>query len=77
MQDNIIYDDDGLIFIKRDSRFYLRYEVGSHQVGLREDEISKNEVDLIMKSPEDATKVLFSLQKRLEDSGVKTYKSNI
>lgn len=76
MQD-IIYDDDSLIIIKRDSRFYLRYEVGSHQVVLREDEISENEVELIMNSPEDATKVLFSLQKRLEESGVKTYKSNI
>ncbi len=72
-----IYDEDNLIIWKRGSHYILRYDAGAHQVSIREDEISKEEADLIMKSKNDATNVLFALQERLENSGIKPYKSNV
>lgn len=72
-----VYDDGDLIIYKRNKAFYLRYDVGAHQVAIREDEISEDEVNQIMESQESATKVLFSLQKRLQESGIKPYESNI
>ena len=72
-----IYDKDNLIIFKRGTHYILRYDAGAHQIAIREDEISKEEVDLIMKSEKDATNVLFALQERLENSGIKPYKSNV
>jgi hypothetical protein len=72
-----IFDDGDLIIWKRDSRFYLRYDAGAHQVAIREDEISEEEVKLVMQSETDATKVLFALQERLEATGIKPYESNV
>lgn len=72
-----MYDDGDLIILKRGSHFFLRYDAGAHQVAIREDEISEEEANLVMKSEEDATKVLFALQERLEKLGIKPYKSNI
>jgi len=72
-----IYDDGDLIIWKRDSKYYLRYDAGAHQVAIREDEITEDEVRMVMKSEGDATKVLFALQERIEKSGVKPYLSNV
>jgi hypothetical protein len=77
MENQQIYDDGDLRIFKRNSRFYLRYDAGAHQVAIREDEISEDDAKQVMRSEADATKVLFALQKRLKKSGVKPYESNV
>ncbi|WP_415891271.1 hypothetical protein ACMXYV_08120 [Neptuniibacter sp. SY11_33] len=72
-----IYDDGDLEIWQRDGKYFLRYDAGAHQIAIREDEISKEEVELVAKSVESATKVLFAIQKRLEAEGIKPYRSNI
>ncbi len=72
-----IYDDDGLTVFKENNKLYIRYDAGSHQVSIREDEISEEEARLVKKGTEDATKVLLSLQAKIEDSGGNPYESNI
>ena len=73
----LIYDDDDLTIFKQNSKFYISYDAGSHQVSIREDEITKEETDLVMQGTKEATKVLLTLQKRLEDAGEKPYESNV
>lgn len=72
-----IYNDGDLVVFRRNARLYIRYDAGSHQIAIREDEISTEEANLVMKSQEEATKVLFALQKRLEQAGLDPYISNI
>lgn len=72
-----IFDDGSLEIIVKSGRYYLRYDAGAHQVAIREDEISKAEAEQVMSSEDEATKVLFSLQRRLEEAGVKPYESNV
>ncbi|MFZ5862843.1 MAG: hypothetical protein ACOYXR_08395 [Nitrospirota bacterium] len=72
-----IYDDRNLVIFKDGSKFYIRYDAGSHQIAIREDEISDKEALQIVKSPEEATRVLFALQKRLTLSGINPYVSNV
>lgn len=72
-----IYEDDHLIIFKESEKYFLRYDAGSHQISIREDEITKMETQMIMKSFEDASKVLFILQDRLLASGIKPYLSNV
>lgn len=73
----VIYEGDGLVVRKDANRFFVRYDVGTHQVIIREDEISPEDAGRIMKSPADATKVLFELQRRLTLAGVDPYTSNL
>lgn len=72
-----LYSDENLSVFKRLGRFFIRYDAGSHQVEIREDEISENEAEIAASSEGGATKVLFALQKRLLDKGVDPYKSNV
>ncbi|MBV6325292.1 hypothetical protein [Duganella violaceipulchra] len=62
---------------QRGDRFFVRYDAGAHQVAMREDEISKSEAEFAMQGKDAALKMLFRLQKRLEDSGINPYVSNI
>ena len=73
---NKIYDEDKLEIWAEGDFFYLRYDVGAHQIAIREDEISKDEVEQIMNSSDEATKVLFALQRRLKNAGICPYESN-
>ncbi len=72
-----IFDDGDLEIWKRDGRFYLRYDAGAHQIAIREDEISKEEANQVMQGEHEATSILFAIQRRLEKSGIKPYKSNV
>lgn len=60
----------------RGDRFFVRYDAGSHQVAMREDEISEQEVRKASLSTEAAMKMLFDLQKRLIQAGIDPYVSN-
>lgn len=74
---NKVFDDGDLQVYEKEGKFYLRYDAGSHQISMREDEISPDEAEQIMRDPESATKVLFNIQKRLTLAGVKPFVSNI
>ncbi|GLQ89402.1 hypothetical protein [Dyella flagellata] len=73
----VIYDADGLLVSKKGTKFYVKYDVGTHQIAMREDEISEQDAARIMAGPVEANKVLFELQKRLIQSGIDPYVSNI
>jgi hypothetical protein len=50
----------------RGSQFFVRYDAGSHQVVMREDEISEKEATEGSMSEDAASKMLFDLQKALD-----------
>ncbi|WLG46440.1 hypothetical protein [Pseudomonas sp. FP1740] len=60
----------------RGDRFFVRYDAGSHQIAMREDEISELEALEASQSTEAAMKMLFALQKRLIKAGINPYVSN-
>jgi hypothetical protein len=60
----------------RGDRFFVRYDAGSHQIAMREDEISEQEAREASLSTEAAMKMLFNLQKRLIQTGIDPYVSN-
>ncbi|MEA1649431.1 hypothetical protein UAJ10_10415 [Nitrospirillum sp. BR 11164] len=72
----IIYDDGAMAIINDDGKFYIRYDVGTHQIKIREDEISEDEANLAMVGTAEATRVLFAVQRRLQLAGVDPYVSN-
>lgn len=70
------FDDGSVEIWKKNGRYFIRYDVGTHQITMREDEISEDEMKSAMHSESEMSKVLFSLQQRLENAGVDPYKSN-
>ncbi|MEE3626046.1 hypothetical protein UCD39_19010 [Nitrospirillum sp. BR 11752] len=73
----VIYDDGGIAIINSDGKLYIRYDVGAHQIKIREDEISEDEANLAMAGTAEATRVLCALQRRLQLSGIDPYVSNV
>ncbi|WP_196138404.1 hypothetical protein [Aliikangiella sp. G2MR2-5] len=62
--------------VKRDDKFYIRYDAGAHQIVWREDEITESEVVAMLNGQASESQVLSSLQQRLLQVGVKPYVSN-
>lgn len=71
-----IYNSDGVELFKDGAKYYIRYDAGSHQIAIREDEISEDEAKRVMVSSSEATRVLFALQERLTRQGIDSYVSN-
>lgn len=71
-----VYELGDLEIWKRGDRFFVRYDAGSHQIVMREDEISAEDVNEAVQSEEAATNMLFALQKRLIQAGIDPYVSN-
>ncbi|WP_155988059.1 hypothetical protein [Brevundimonas sp. EAKA] len=72
-----LFDEDGVVLIKRDDRYYVRYDAGTHMVLLREDEVTSEDAKRLMRGDPYATEVLFDLQRRLLAAGEDPYVSNI
>jgi hypothetical protein len=72
-----IYKDDNVVLFKRNGDFFIRYDAGSHQISIREDNITEDEANKILEDPKSIDKILFDLQFKLKSSGVDPYKSNI
>jgi hypothetical protein len=72
----LIYEGDGVVVIKNGSKYYVRYDSGTHQIAIREDEISEDEAKWIMVGSIEATQVLFALQNRLMAAGTDPHVSN-
>lgn len=64
---------DSFEVIKREGRYYVRYDAGSHQPIWREDEITAEEAQRIGSGQSGEYEVLLDLQRRL---GAEAYKSN-
>jgi hypothetical protein len=64
---DVIFSDFGIEIIKRDERFFIRYDAGEIVVQLREDEISADEAAKAQRSEEDAYEVLLACQQRASD----------
>lgn len=62
---------------ERDGRFFVCYDAGSHQVVMREDEISEVEARTAAQCEDTAIQMLFGLQKRLIQMGIDPYVSNM
>ena len=72
-----LFENDGLTLTKRNGRFFVRYDAGSHQIALREDEITPSEADRVMQGHREAEEVLFALQGRIAAAGGDPYRSNL
>jgi hypothetical protein len=72
----VLFQFNDLSILEEDGRYFAIYDAGSHQVVMRKDELSKDEVERALQSKEDATQVLFGLQERLLRSGIDPYVSN-
>lgn len=75
--DEKIYDEQSLVILKRANRYFIVYDVGAHYPVIREDEITLEQVNLVIKGFDDATDVLFSIQRKLSEMGINAYESNI
>ncbi len=74
---NILYTFNALTLLSRDGKYYARYDAGAHLPAMREDHITETEFRVAVERPENAGRMLFELQRRLIDSGVDPYASNI
>jgi hypothetical protein len=74
--DKLIFQLSDMEIWARGDRFFVRYDAGSHQIVMREDEISEQDVREASLSNESAMKMLFALQKRLIQAGIDPYVSN-
>jgi hypothetical protein len=60
----VIFSDFGVDIIKRDNRFFVRYDAGEIASQMREEEISEDEVAKVRSGEQGAYEVLLECQKR-------------
>jgi len=65
--------DEGLEVVKRDGRFFVRYDAGAHQMIWREDELTVAEFGRLTQCKAQEYSVLVELQRRL---GLDAYVQN-
>ena len=75
--DKMLFELSDMQIWKRGGRYFVRYDAGSRQVVMREDEITEEEAMSAMKSGLAAVQMLQNLQKRLIAAGVDPYVSNL
>ncbi|BBF80610.1 MULTISPECIES: hypothetical protein [Asticcacaulis] len=75
--DKLLFELADLQIWRRGNRYFVRYDAGSHQVVIREDEISETEAREGMKSGVAAVKMLHAVQDRLIQQGINPYTSNL
>lgn len=64
---------DSLEVVRRDGRYYVRYDAGGQQMAWREDEISEEEANRIASGRSGEYEVIVGIQRRL---GPEAYRSN-
>ncbi len=74
--EEILFEFSDCSILRRDGRYFARYDAGVHQIRMREDEISPEEAALAQKGEAEAIQVLWKIQRRLIDSGIDPYRSN-
>lgn len=71
--DRIIFEQSGLLVVEHEGRLFVRYDAGSHQEILRQDEITPEEFEEIKTTRGGFYNVIIRLQRRL---GLDAYTSN-
>lgn len=66
----------GLEVVRRDGRYFVRYDAGAHQVAWREDELTGEEFERLRLSRQDEYAVLLGVQRRVSASGGDPYRQN-
>ncbi len=66
----------GLEVVRRDARYYVRYDAGAHQVAWREDELTETEFERLRMGQENEHAVMIALQRRIAASGGDPYTQN-
>ena len=66
----------GLEVVARDSRLYVRYDAGAHQIAWREDEITDEEFRRLKHGGAAEHDVLIELQARISAAGGDPYRQN-
>ena len=70
------FNTEGIEIIERAGKYFVRYDAGSHQIALREDEISGVEFALIKEGGKSQIDALIQIQKRLTSSGANANQQN-
>lgn len=70
------FNAEGIEIIERGGKYFVRYDAGSHQVAIREDEITVFEFALIKDGGKSQIDALIQIQKRLTANGVNAYQQN-
>lgn len=77
MTEKLLFELADMQIWQRGERYFVRYDAGTHQIVMREDEISEAEAEEAMKSSVSAVKMLQELQKKLINQGIDPYASNL
>jgi hypothetical protein len=72
-----IFKDDGVMVSSENGKYHIQYNAGSHQIAMRQDEISKDDAESIAADAAVIEDILFALQMRLIAQGIDPYTSNI
>jgi len=69
--DNIIFTGFGIEIIKRDGRYYIRFDAGHFAVTMKEVEVTEAEANKAKMSEKDAYEVVLAKQTEEEQKGDK------
>lgn len=73
----LVFDRYAVMILREGDAWFIRHDVGAHQVAMREDAISADEANRAMAGPEEAMEVLFAVQRRLTEAGMDPYAANV
>lgn len=68
--------DEGMEVIRRDDRYFVRYDAGAHMTAWREDEISVQELARLKMGRNEEYRVLLEIQNRVQPAGGNPYSQN-
>jgi hypothetical protein len=75
--DTLIFQSVEVEVVERSERYFIRFDAGAHIPALREDEIPRCEVDVLLEHGEkEIEPLLLRLQRRLLAEGVDPWVSN-
>ena len=71
-----LYRNGDLQILDRDDRYYIQYDVGSHQVIVRSDEICRKDALSLSSNPDKIGDFLYELKDDLIKKGIDPYQPN-
>jgi hypothetical protein len=79
--DKVIYVNNGIRIVQRGEQLFIRYDIGAHVSKYREDEISEQQANIIIKEKgkrfkHETVKVLGQIRSRLQAQGIDDEQSN-
>lgn len=77
MSDERLFGFSDAEVLRRGDRYFVRYDAGSHQVQMREDEVTRTEAELAAQGQDELISLLWAVQRRLSAAGEDPYSSNL